>query len=609
MFHCSVECGRRPRTKWPGDFKGNSRGIIRNRVWWRVGESLTASCGPWKNYWFTTFLETEIRSPDEALHWRSVWLCSSMSWYTICFFSADAVYVGTSAALPWPCEPASLSDSGWPERVPSYQVGPMPSSRLWLLVGTALVSKWTIRWWDSPALQSLLENEGWEQDVLLLHAVSPRQMVWSATAFETKAWWVASCIAQTWKQIVWCFRHGQDLHTFSCPEKMQTKMKGLLPPLKGTFDLKKLRRWNSTTLLHIERIDGMRSLWKLLQRRTDLESFASPFLHCCLQVAFHVSLFQTAACDLFSWIYVSKMFHTHEGYHDEDTVVCCLTCPTAWQSEACGSVRAAGPASMKKSKSSNRGTKTAPLCTYCHCNGHYASSCPELGKKLLSLLQKKHSSDSLQKFLAEAENAEIVGVQKRGRRTLKRAKGNRHFRARAASESGAQKKSRRGKNAKEKNRARDAIRRPRSRQDKAQQPAVTRDSTQKAYALLKKLGWCWKPTACECGGTFELLSFAHSQRRGHGRRFVRCNDCETYKDVMTWSHLPKLRLPLPSLVEAMKIWFTGSVPPSSDQVGCRIGVCGQNKSSLKTLLDTLASHEAALARDLQSRTSLSGVFF
>lgn len=67
---------------------------------------------------------------------------------------------------------------------------------------------------------------------------------------------------------------------------------------------------------------------------------------------------------------------------------------------------------MKKSKSSNRGTKTAPLCTYCHCNGHYASSCPELGKKLLSLLQKKHSSDSLQKFLAEAENAEIVGVQK-----------------------------------------------------------------------------------------------------------------------------------------------------------------------------------------------------
>ena len=279
---------------------------------------------------------------------------------------------------------------------------------------------------------------------------------------------------------------------------------------------------------------------------------------------------------------------------------------TLSHSEACGSLRAAGPASMKKSTSSKRGTKTNPLCTYCHDNGHYASSCPELGKKLLSLLQKKHSSESLQTFLAEAHNAEIVGCQKKGLRTLKRAKGNRHFRARAASESGTLKKAQKGKKAKEKNRCRDAIRRPRSHRDKAKQPAVTRDSTQKAYALLKKLGWCWKPSSCACGGKFELISFAHSQKRGHGRRFVRCSDCETYKDVLAWSHLPKLRLALPSLVEAMKIWFASSVPPSSDHVGRQIGVCGQNKSSLKTLFDALATHEASLALDLQSRTNLSG---
>jgi len=157
----------------------------------------------------------------------------------------------------------------------------------------------------------------------------------------------------------------------------------------------------------------------------------------------------------------------------------------------------------------------------------------------------------------------------------------------------------------------DAIRRPRSLRDKAKQPAVTRDTTQKAYALLKKLGWCWKPSSCACGGKFELLSFAHSQKRGHGRRFMRCSDCETYKDVLAWSHLPKLRLALPSLVEAMKIWFASSVPPSSDHVGRQIGVCGQNKSSLKTLFDALAKHEASLALDLQSRTNLSGhmIFF
>lgn len=65
-------------------------------------------------------------------------------------------------------------------------------------------------------------------------------------------------------------------------------------------------------------------------------------------------------------------------------------------------------------------------------------------------------------------------------------------------------------------------------------------------------------------------------------------------------------MPLPSVVAAMKHWFGGSVPPSADHVGRLLGLSGKSATSLKSLLSTLASHEADLANDMQSRTILSG---
>ena len=64
---------------------------------------------------------------------------------------------------------------------------------------------------------------------------------------------------------------------------------------------------------------------------------------------------------------------------------------------------------------------------------------------------------------------------------------------------------------------------------------------------------------------------------------MRCSDCSSYRDVLTWSHLPKLRMPLPSVVAAMKHWFGGSVPPSADHVGRLLGLSGTSATSLKSL--------------------------
>lgn len=265
-----------------------------------------------------------------------------------------------------------------------------------------------------------------------------------------------------------------------------------------------------------------------------------------------------------------------------------------------------GSKSCVRKKVRKRGTKAEPLCNHCGLRGHNASSCESLAKKLLGLLRKKHSAEQLQTFLASAHAAELVGCDRKALKTLKRAKGNRNFRTRVASKAGASKKSKKGRSSKKKNRDREAQRKPRSRVHIDKQPSVNRDSVQRAYNFLKRTGWCWQRTTCHCGGSFENISFKHSQCRGHGRRFVRCADCGSYRDVLSWSHLPILRLSLPCVVEAMKRWFAGSTPPSADEIGRQLGMSGQSKSALRRLVDTLATHEATLASEEQDQTWLSG---
>ena len=89
-------------------------------------------------------------------------------------------------------------------------------------------------------------------------------------------------------------------------------------------------------------------------------------------------------------------------------------------------------------------------------------------------------------------------VVKKSLKTLKRARGNRQFRGNIPAK---------GRKSKLKNK--EGARRPRSIVVQKQQPAVTRDTTQKAYNVLLRTGWCWKPKLCHCGGTFlKLCLFA-----------------------------------------------------------------------------------------------------
>lgn len=254
-----------------------------------------------------------------------------------------------------------------------------------------------------------------------------------------------------------------------------------------------------------------------------------------------------------------------------------------------------------------RGSKAEPLCTHCGQRGHNAASCEGLGQQLLLLLRKKHSAPQLQEFLRGAHAAELVGCKRKPLKTLKRAKGNRHFKARQASQAGASKKSKRGRTSKQKQKSRDSQRKPRSRKMTQGHCLVNRDSVQKAHSFLKKTKWCWHETHCQCGGLLELQNFKHCESRGHGRRFKRCVECRSYFDILSWSHLPIVRLPLPYLVEAMKRYFSGSAPPSSDEVGRQLGINGRNGSALQKLFNTLSTHEATLALESQNETTLTGL--
>ena len=61
---------------------------------------------------------------------------------------------------------------------------------------------------------------------------------------------------------------------------------------------------------------------------------------------------------------------------------------------------------------------------------------------------------------------------------------------------------------------------------------------------------------------------------------------------MTYSFLPRLKLPLPLVVKAMRMHFENSQPSSLQDMGRRLGLSGGNKGSLKKLVQHLRAAEA-----------------
>eukprot|EP00438_Fugacium_kawagutii_P017308 Skav234193 [mRNA] locus=scaffold2984:203318:204243:- [translate_table: standard] len=93
--------------------------------------------------------------------------------------------------------------------------------------------------------------------------------------------------------------------------------------------------------------------------------------------------------------------------------------------------------------------------------------------------------------------------------------------------------------------------------------------------------------------------------RGFGRLFVRCEDCESFKDVMNFSALPTLRWPVIHYWAFLEQWFASRC--SSETIAARMGVSGQACSAARRVGQVLLSAEALCAQRTQDARKISGL--
>lgn len=171
-----------------------------------------------------------------------------------------------------------------------------------------------------------------------------------------------------------------------------------------------------------------------------------------------------------------------------------------------------------------RGTKAKPRCTHCGGKGHYTSTCPKLAAAALKALAK---TTNLKKLEQHLRSGDALRLQKLGknRRTLKKASGKRGF---SEAFKVASQKSQKSSKAARRNKKREKDRRPRAKKMSSSNEVVQNRASRMAYKNLLSSKWVWKPKKCPCGGTFSRVSWKTSMQRGHGRLFVRCQDCEGF---------------------------------------------------------------------------------
>ena len=194
------------------------------------------------------------------------------------------------------------------------------------------------------------------------------------------------------------------------------------------------------------------------------------------------------------------------------------------------------------------------------------------------------------------------------RKTLKRASGRRHFRAGPAAKN-VQSKARKCRQtaARARHAEKDKLRAPRPKANPAKQMRVTKKTVEAAHKKLLQTKWCWMQKNCDCGGVLLACSFKHCQQRGLGRKFVYCTGCRNYKDVMHWSHLPNVRMPLPSLAETMRLYFESVTAPTAEDIARRIGMSGTSGSPVHSIIDALWRHEIRCWEARQKSRMLHGV--
>ena len=93
---------------------------------------------------------------------------------------------------------------------------------------------------------------------------------------------------------------------------------------------------------------------------------------------------------------------------------------------------------------------------------------------------------------------------------------------------------------------------------------------------------------------------------GQGRLFYKCRDCGLYRDVLTWSNLVVVRMPLIHVSRVLKEHFATTPPPSSNKIAHKLGLSGTIGGPVHTLATLLLKQEARCAHDFQKNCTLGG---
>ena len=116
---------------------------------------------------------------------------------------------------------------------------------------------------------------------------------------------------------------------------------------------------------------------------------------------------------------------------------------------------------------------------------------------------------------------------------------------------------------------------------------------------------CGKKT-CPCGDRLVRCPWKLGMSRGKGRAYLRCAGCQRWYDIMAFSPLPVLKMPLPLLQEAISKYFAEVRVPSVQSVARALQVSGGNHSPLFRLFRALQMAEVRCMDWTQSRRTLTG---
>ena len=264
--------------------------------------------------------------------------------------------------------------------------------------------------------------------------------------------------------------------------------------------------------------------------------------------------------------------------------------------------------SKKRKLSVTNPVSRAHVCSLCKQTGHHATRCPSLAQKALKALTKFAQPKELQAHLAAGKPLKVLDVVRRPKRSLKKASGKRGKRVGwKKSVQSKTAKTKKKKKAKKKNTEKDRNRISRSAKKPDKQQLWKFSDVRNAYRRLLTCKWLWHPNECSCGGVLTLEKPEESQHRGVGRMFLRCSECRLWKDVLTYSHLPRVRMPLPHVLQAMCIFFRTVKIPSLNEMAAEMGYNGHAGGCLAALRNSLLHSCARCAVHEQRHRQLSGV--